>query len=148
MIDALTAMIAAVSLAPASAEPPSVVAAQVERVIDGDTLDVTARPWPRQVEAVRVRIAGIDAPEVFSPRCEGEAQIGRLASERSRQLLGHGTWVHLVLVDGGRLDAYGRVVADVILADGRDFGAVMRSEGLAVPYRRKRGNPWCEGGKP
>lgn len=148
MLDVVSGLIALVAVAAPQAEPPSVVAAQVEQVIDGDTLDVTAKPWPGQVETARIRVAGIDAPEIFSPRCGNEMEFGRRADERSRQLLGRGTWVHLVLVDGGHLDAYGRVVADVILADGRDFGAVMRSEGLAVPYRRNRGNPWCQGGKP
>ena len=38
------------------------VEAELVSVIDGDTLLVTARPWPQHAISVLVRIRGIDAP--------------------------------------------------------------------------------------
>ena len=39
------------------------VAATVERVIDGDTIEVKAQIWIDQELRVAVRLAGVDAPE-------------------------------------------------------------------------------------
>ncbi len=43
------------------------VAAHVSRVIDGDTFEASAAIWLGQAITVRVRIAGIDAPELRAP---------------------------------------------------------------------------------
>lgn len=43
------------------------VAAEVIRVIDGDTILVAAKPWPQQTMEVYVRLRGIDAPELNQP---------------------------------------------------------------------------------
>src|SRR6478609_6343853 len=42
------------------------VAAEILRVVDGDTVLVEAQPWPQQKMEVYVRIRGIDAPELKS----------------------------------------------------------------------------------
>jgi micrococcal nuclease len=45
--------------------------AEVVRVIDGDTLEARVRIWPGMDVTTRVRLRGIDAPELHA-RCEGE----------------------------------------------------------------------------
>ena len=57
------ALFAANPTSPAE-EFPGPVSAVVERVVDGDTLDVRADIWLGQSLNVRVRIAGVDAPEL------------------------------------------------------------------------------------
>src|ERR1700759_2764977 len=47
------------------------VAAHVTHVIDGDTFEALASIWLGQTITVRIRIAGIDAPELRA-RCETE----------------------------------------------------------------------------
>ena len=42
----------------------------------------------------------------------------------------------------GEMDRYGRRLVRLSL-DGRDVGAVLISEGLAVPYRGGRRIDWC-----
>src|SRR3979411_3237821 len=75
----------------------------VRSVIDGDTIDVTT--------IGRVRLLGIDAPEVgrgFAP----SAPFGREARERLTQLLLH-RWVRLEQ-EGAALDVYNRHLAYVV----------------------------------
>src|SRR6266550_3793190 len=54
------------------------VAAIVERVIDGDTIEVKAAIWLGQTLVVRVRIDGVDAPE-FEARCPEERKLALAA---------------------------------------------------------------------
>ena len=62
------------------------VRADVVHVIDGDTFEANAQIWLGESIAVRVRIAGIDAPELHA-RCDDEyrraqaARPGRMAGE-------------------------------------------------------------------
>ena len=58
-------------------------------VVDGDTF---------YIDSIKIRIAGIDAPETHPPRCEREEQLGRAATKRLRQLLNSGT-VTLLSID-------------------------------------------------
>ena len=44
------------------------VTARVIRIIDGDTIEVDAHPWPGHAVRVSVRLRGIDTPERRS-RC-------------------------------------------------------------------------------
>ncbi len=94
------------------------------RVIDADTLDVGD---------VRVRLHGIDAPEIGQP-CTVNAQTrdcGRWARD-AVLLQFEGRQATCEQVD---TDRYGRVVASCVV-DGRDMGAVIVSEGWAWAYRR------------
>ena len=93
-------------------------------VVDADTIDVGN---------VRVRLHGIDAPEIGQP-CVMDGQPRDC-----------GQWARDVVVarfDGRRatcqqrdIDRYGRVVA-VCRVDGQDIGAAIVSDGLAWAYRR------------
>lgn len=125
---------------PAVAETlPGPVSARVLRVLDGDTFVAEIRVWFGQVITERVRIVGIDAPEIGShARCTGEAE----AAERSRQylagLLGRGP-VELHQV---RRDKYGRALA-LVVAYGIDVPARMIEAGHARPYAGARRLSWC-----
>lgn len=117
---------------------PGPVAAQVVRVIDGDTFEVSANVWLGQQIAVRVRIAGIDAPELRA-RCDGE----RVRAEAARDYL-------IKRIEGGevrlsavRYDKYGGRV-DASVADGRgDIGDAMIRARLARVYDGGRRAGWC-----
>lgn len=100
-------------------------------VIDGDTL---------YLDGVRLRIADIDAPEVFSPECTREAEIGRQATQRMLQLVNAGPFS--IETAGSRdEDVYGRKLR-ILVRDGRSLGGILVEEGLARDYRGPdRG--WC-----
>ena len=80
--------------------------------IDGDTL----RMGPE-----RIRLRGIDTPELTEPR-------GPEARQRLEQLLKEGP---IRIVPHGQ-DVYGRTVADVFV-NGKNVAEVLRSEGFAKP---------------
>jgi micrococcal nuclease len=114
------------------------VAAEVVRVIDGDSLEVRARLWLGLDLTVEVRIAGIDTPEVRG-KCDSERTMAAEAKRRLALLVGAS--VRLANVTG---DKYGgRVDADVSAADGADVGAAMVANGLARPYDGGRRGDWC-----
>jgi endonuclease YncB( thermonuclease family) len=118
-------------------------------VIDGDTIRVHHKKPD-------VRLVGFNAPETRRAVCEAERELGAKATRRLRDL-----------VRGGNLDFkfvgcacpagteetpacnYGRRCG-TLKANGRDVGAILIEEGLAVPFvcsstrcpRTPR--PWCE----
>lgn len=99
---------------------------RVSHVFDGDSF--VMRSDGRKVE---VRVFGVDAPEKGQP-------WSKRARTRSRDLL-EGTDV-VVRVTTER-DAYGRVVGEVFLPDGRNYAHVIVGEGLAWQFRRYSKDP-------
>ena len=117
------------------------VSAVVERIVDGDTVDVRARIWLGQSLTVRVRIEGVDAPETRSD-CEDERRLAITAREfLTRRLLNRE--ITLLRVVYGKFG--GRVRADISDAAG-DVGQALLAAGLARPYHGERREPWCAAG--
>lgn len=95
------------------------------RIIDGDTLDVGD---------VRLRLYGIDAPEMGQPCADSFGDIRDC-----------GAWVRTQLIaryegrqarcDQMDIDRYGRVVA-ICRVTGDDIGAALVSDGLALAFRK------------
>ena len=114
------------------------VFAVVQRVVDGDTIEVRAAIWLGQTLVVRVRIDGVDAPEMEA-RCAQERKWALAA----RDYLAHrldGAAVRLTRVV---YDKYGgRVRAEVADAKG-DIATDLLAAGLARPYHGERREPWC-----
>lgn len=127
----------------AAAEPRGALAGPVRahlvRVIDGDTVEVLARIWPDHYVETRVRLAGIDAPELRG-RCAEEIALAERAKARLAALL-DGNRLQLADVRYGKYA--GRVVARVLTADGRDVAAILVAERLARRYDGGRRAPWC-----
>ena len=109
-------------------QPADLPTATVVRVIDGDTVDVRL-----DGQLVRLRLIGIDTPEVVDPRRPVEC-FGHEASARAH-----------VLLDGQRValegdasqderDRYGRLLRYIWLSDGRLFNQQMVAEGYAFEY--------------
>ncbi|MDZ7626778.1 MAG: thermonuclease family protein [Parvularculaceae bacterium] len=125
-----------VEAAPAIEGP---VAASVERVVDGDTVRVTARIWVGHSVSVSVRLAGVDAPELYRPRCPAERDLARRAKAFVEAMLTGGEVVLHDIVN----DKYGgRVVARLLTADGADVGDALLEEGLAIDEHAEKA--WCE----
>jgi micrococcal nuclease len=92
----------------------------VERVTDGDTV--------RLVGLGRVRLIGVDTPEVFG----GADCYGREASAFVKRLLPPGRRVrYRVGVESH--DRYGRLLAYVWLEDGRFLNLLLAEAGYALP---------------
>jgi endonuclease YncB( thermonuclease family) len=118
---------------------PGPVVASVEEVIDGDTLTVRARLWLGLELATRVRIRGIDTPELHST-CAAEKQMAAEARRRLAALAGDSVRLANIADDkyGGRVDA------DVASLQGIDLKAAMLASGLAHPYDGSGARAdWC-----
>ncbi len=103
--------------------------ASVVRVVDGDTVDVQFGDGTTD----RVRLIGIDTPEVVDPRKPVQC-FGREASAHAHDLLdGQAVSIELDASQGER-DVFGRLLAYVWLPDGRNFGEVMIGDGYAHEY--------------
>ncbi len=124
---------------------PGPVAAQVLRVIDGDTIEVRAAVWVGQVVTTHVRLAAVDAPELRA-RCSEEREKALAARAFVEQWLGaSGDLPVRVQLSSVRYGKYaGRVVADVAAQDGRDLGVALLRAGHARPYGGGRREGWCE----
>jgi endonuclease YncB( thermonuclease family) len=124
-------------LASAAFEGP--VNADVVHVIDGDTFEANARIWIGETVAVRVRIEGIDAPELHA-RCDDEYRRAIAARNYLVQRIEGGS-VRLSQVHN---DKYGgRIDADVSDAKG-DIGEAMIAKKLARAYTGGRRGGWCD----
>jgi micrococcal nuclease len=100
-------------------------------VIDGDTI---------RYGGVKVRLADIDAPEVFSPKCASEAALGQRATQRLVELMNAGPF-ELVRAGGRDEDIYGRKLR-VIERGGRSVADTLVTEGLARRWDGAR-RSWC-----
>jgi len=121
----LAGMVGAVAVTAVVANTKSNDTVVVERVIDGDTLDVRIAG-----ETERVRLLNIDAPE--DNKATGVAEcMGPEATAALTRLLPTGTEVTLEY-DGDRLDRYGRTLAGVFVDDTL-VNATMAELGLAGP---------------
>ncbi len=134
-VAALLALLSAGSVAsaadgprqPATAEGP----VRVVHISDGDTVWVSVFG-----ERVKVRIVGIDTPELAHFE-QAEECGARLATERARQLLeGRMVWVSHDPAAGSK-DRYGRTLLHIWLPDGTLFAWRMADEGLTEAYRAK-----------
>lgn len=100
-------------------------------IVDGDTL------W---VKGEKIRIADIDAPEVFSPKCKSELALGQKATARLLELVNQGPFV-LVRSSGRDRDIYGRQLR-VLSRNGQSLGAELVAQGLARSWDGAR-HGWC-----
>lgn len=104
---------------------------RINCVVDGDTI------W---AGGEKIRLADIDAPEVFSPDCPSEKILGQKASLRLAALLNEGPVV--LKTSGSReRDKYGRLLR-VASVDGRSVGQSLINEGLAHRWGNHQ-QGWC-----
>ena len=118
----------------AASDPPSTGSTTVSltgpgypvlSVADGDTITVA-------IDGVdqRVRLIGIDAPELHNP----EECFGQESAEYARAVLAGGM-VQLVADPGqGDRDRYGRLLRYVLLPDGTNVNAALVASGYAYEY--------------
>ncbi|MDQ0317353.1 thermonuclease family protein [Amorphus orientalis] len=104
-------------------------ARQVTCIVDGDTGWERGRKW---------RAKGVDTPEISHADCAAEKHAGIAARDRLRELMAGGYEIEW----SGARGSFGRDLVTVRLADGRDAGQVLITQGLSQPWPND-GNPWC-----
>lgn len=142
----MTANLLLAALAGLAAQPAGL---PVTRVVDGDTIVLASSP------PLTVRVLGIDCPEAHANAkcfrderagmgdCRAGLPRGRAAAGRARELLASGAVTLEPGKPGAHLarDRYGRTLAYVRMADGRDFGLVLVTEGLCSDFGWKYPHP-------
>ncbi len=102
---------------------------QVVWVADGDTLTLRCGIRSDRSRRIKVRLFGIDAPEL------AQEPWGRRARDRLKALA-----QGMVTLETMDRDSYGRIVGKVY-KDGQDLGLILVREGYAAVYRRYNDDP-------
>jgi micrococcal nuclease len=111
--------------------------------IDGDTLKVHLPGLPMELQPMKVRVRGIDTPEIRG-KCAAEKQAAHKATALTRFLIAQAKSQKKPIVFseigwdkyGGRLDA-------LVTIDGQSLGATLISAGLARAYDGGKRLGWC-----
>lgn len=85
--------------------------------------------------------SGFDTPEIYSPKCQQELELGRAARMRMQELIGQ---PGVKVKDSGVRDRYQRPLVWVTLPSGRTAGSVLVSEGHARIWRPGYRGAWCD----
>ena len=134
----LAPVVLVVLLSCATAAAPTTGPAQVERVIDGETISVRLADGRRAT----VRVTGVDTPETRHPT-QGVEPGGPAASADTTRRRTGATVRRDRDPAGDDQDAYGRILRYVVLATGENLNATLVREGYgtairAFPYSRQR----------
>lgn len=113
--------------------------AEILKVIDGDTFEARVNIWPGVDVTTRVRLRGIDAPELKA-RCDEEYAKALEARGTLGRLLAEGG----VAISRVAIDKYGgRVVADASSYKTGDIAQTLLEAGMARRYSGGRRESWC-----
>jgi len=110
----------------------------VLRVSDGDTFEARVHLAPGRHLITRVRLRGIDAPEM-SARCADELRRAEAARAALRRLL----MEREVAIWNIGPDKYGRIVADVGTRRTPDVSGALIRQGLVRRYSGGHRGSWC-----
>ncbi|MGY4300484.1 micrococcal nuclease [Bradyrhizobium sp. i1.4.4] len=113
----------------------------VIRTIDGDTFLARVHQRDGRVLVARVRLRGIDAPEMKAS-CQDELDKAQAATGALRDLLGQGG----VTITNLGPDKYGRVLANVATRRTADVSAALLAGGYARSYNGGHRDGWCARG--
>ena len=103
---------------------------------DGDTCYVTYKG-----KNDKVRLLGLDTPEISNPKCEQEYALGIDARNFVNNLISEG--VSIKFKTEYNRDFFGRILSYIIV-DGENVSKKIVSNGLGVIYDRSNKKDWCE----
>jgi endonuclease YncB( thermonuclease family) len=113
--------------------------ADLVRVIDGDTYEARVRVWPGLDVDTKVRLRGIDAPELHA-RCSDELAKAEAARTALQTILAEGG----ITISRVGVDKYGgRVDALTATRNTTDVSAALLNGGYARSYDGGRRGTWC-----
>lgn len=117
------------------------VPATVDYVVDGDTFAASVDVGNGATTSVRVRVINVDTPEIKGA-CSDEIKRANQAKDFAKRVLLRGTKVELKNIKDDKYT--GRIDANVILPDGRDFGSVLIDNKLGRRYSGGKRAGWCK----
>jgi endonuclease YncB( thermonuclease family) len=111
----------------------------VIRTVDGDTFEARVHLQGGLDPTARVRLRGIDAPELKAS-CPEELQMAEAASAELRRLLGEG---EVAIFNIGPDKYSGRVVAEVATKKTGNVSAALLAAGFVRSYSGGHRSSWC-----
>jgi endonuclease YncB( thermonuclease family) len=111
----------------------------VIRTIDGDTFEARVHLWPGLDIMTRVRLRGIDAPELKA-QCEKEFRMAQAASDALQNLLAEG---EVTIYNIGPDKYQGRVDANVATRRTPNVSDALLAGGFARAYDGGHRSGWC-----
>ena len=115
---------------------------EINRVVDGDTVDATIDLGFDVLYKTRVRLYGINTPETRTKDLEEKAK-GQAAKERLNEIINKAVHMgHHLILQSEEKDKYGRYLGTIIIQDCRpdhkeeksNVNQMLVEEGHAVPY--------------
>ncbi len=117
---------------------PGPIPATIIEVTDGDTITVQAKIWLGQSITTKVRLNGVDAPEL-----KGKCQLEKELAQKAEQFVSRiGKTITLKDIHNGKYA--GRIVASVHTKDGKDLAGLLIDNGLGRAYHGGKRQGWCE----
>jgi endonuclease YncB( thermonuclease family) len=113
---------------------------EIVRTIDGDTFEARVHLWPGLEMTTRVRLRGIDAPELKAS-CPRELEMAEAAGSALRGLLDEG---EVTIYNIGPDKYNGRIVADAATRRTENVSAALLAGGFARRYGGGRREGWCD----
>lgn len=111
-------------------DPKYCYKAHVVRVVDGDTIDVAIDLGFNVSIKERLRLARINAPEIYGVKKESlEYKQGMKSTQRVKELVENKD----VIIETSKKGKYGRYIAEVWV-EGESVSDILLSEGLATEY--------------
>ena len=120
------------------------VEARILRVIDSDTFEFVAYPFPEIAIWGQVRVDGIDSPE-RNAKCPYEKDLSARATTFVLNLLesnDNNVKLYVIGLKGSDGGGFGRYRAQVQIK-GKWLSEEMVKEGLAREYHGGKRQPWC-----
>ena len=115
----------------------SIISATVLKIVDGDTIEVKAHPWPGFNPVIKIRLLGIDTPEIRG-KCQQEKNLAIQAKKYLTSITPPSVMLHDV-----QYGKYaGRLLAEVHAADINLSEALMKN-GFARGYDGGQRQGWC-----
>lgn len=109
--------------------------AYVNRIVDGDTLDLQLDLGFQIYTVVRVRLKGVDTPEIYGVKKGSEEyKAGKVASDYVQKWVNAYGPVFVVQTEQDK-GKYGRYIAEILTEDlQHNLGQDLLEAGLAEPY--------------
>jgi micrococcal nuclease len=106
--------------------------AQIDRVVDADTVDLRISLGFQVETNQRFRLLGVNAPEIFGvPHASAEYIAGLRAHHYLQDLLPKGSWVEVTVYRGDR-EKYGRWLCEIFFNQD-SINALLLANGYAIP---------------
>ena len=114
---------------------------KIDRVIDGDTVEILKPTPPADMVQTKHRLSGIDTPESFKQvaKCQKEIDLGNKAREFVSNFVKDGVEIEYI-----GLDKYGRYLVHIYKND-VNLGDELVKNGLAIYYDGgTKTKDWCK----